>query len=511
MKKKLSPEETKTLSLMEQAEKNKREKLSKKLNYKDRQELEIDLIGAILNYPQKFFQVFNLAADAKDLFQNPNNLIIYKAILTYYNAYNSIPSISEITQILIQQDRWTKIENHFNESFANADFSPSPEVENILIRDTIEREIEKKINSLHNTEFRGLELAEYIREEFDDLILDKTEKYAKDHRSNREKVDQTLKMIYEIKRGESNLYIPSGLSNLDHIIGGFPKAHLTIIAARPGGGKTAFALQLRRNFSENGYKPGFLSLEMTTDEIMIRDLSHLTKIDSHRMETGHLSDDEYKQILRASDVLAKDNFVIDDGGSQTTEKIRSTIKNWMATKKVDIVLIDYLTLIRTSYGAERRDLEIGRLSSDLREFAKAHNIPIIILSQLNRESEKRNDKRPYLTDLRESGQIEQDAKLVLFLYRPMHWGINPFEEESREFKHIQEFRYETISREDLKPEEYLECIIGKNRSGKTGAVPLRYIRNIHTFEPVKTIPKNNYFNNRTEEVEEERFLEKMPI
>ena len=511
MSQKLTAEESKALSQMGYAEKLNREKLSKKLKDKDRIELEKDLIGAILNNKERFFQIHNLAANTKDLFRNANNQIIYEAILSYYYQQNSIPSIDEVAQILIKEGHWEKIHNYFIKSFNGENISPSPDVEDILIRDSIDREIEKKINSINKLDIRGIDLAEYIRGEFDDLILDKTEKYAKDHRSNREKVDHTLEIIHNIKQGEANLYIPSGISNLDKVIGGFPKAHLSIIAARPGGGKTAFALQLRRNFSEQGYKPGLLSLEMTTDEIMIRDLSHLTKIDSHRIDTGKLSDEEYTKILRASDVLAKENYAIDDAGSQTTQKIRSTIKNWIATKKIDIVLIDYLTLIKTSYGAERRDLEIGRLSSDLREFAKAHNLPIIILSQLNRQSEARTDKRPYLTDLRESGQIEQDAKLVVFLYRPMNYGIDPFTVNLDSFKSIQANTYETLQRAALTPEEYLEVLISKNRSGKTGTVPLRYIRHTHTFEPVTVLPKNIQFDNSTKKVSEDRFLEEFPI
>jgi replicative DNA helicase len=277
--------------------------------------------------------------------------------------------------------------------------------------------------------------------------------------------------------GKTSDYIPTGFKYLDKKIIGFHKKSISTIASRPGMGKTALLLQLKRNLTSAGYKVGIISLEMDSDSLFVRDLSAMSKIDSMNMESGRLSQDDYENLEIVADDIASNNYSVDDSPRQTVKTVMNTINKWKIQDGIDIVFLDYLTLLKSAgndkYG--RFDLEIGKMTEELRVFSKETGTPIVILSQLNREVEKRNDKRPQLADLRESGSIEQDSRLVMFLYRPYYYGIDYTKEENHE-------DYYTDEQKLIEPAEYLEIIIAKNRGGLTGRVPLQYLREVHTFK-----------------------------
>jgi replicative DNA helicase len=188
-------------------------------------------------------------------------------------------------------------------------------------------------------------------------------------------------------------------------------------------------------------------------------------------------------IQSEAEKLKSDNYVIDDNSFQTPQSIKATLRRWIANKQIDIVFIDYLTLIKVNYGKMRNDLEIGALSQELREFAKETKLPIVMLSQLNRVVESRIDKKPFLSDLRESGSIEQDANLVMFIHRPAYYGINPY---SSDYENM-ELTCNNIS---VDAEDIASIIIAKSRNGQTGTVPLQYIPKYHLFNDIEI--RNQY-------------------
>ncbi|MGE5402331.1 MAG: DnaB-like helicase C-terminal domain-containing protein, partial [Ignavibacteriales bacterium] len=300
---------------------------------------------------------------------------------------------------------------------------------------------------------------------------------------NAETGDEVMQEIRKTMEGVSDEYIRTGITSLDRQVIGIPKRHLTVIAGRPGMGKTAFMLQIARNIMDQGYKVGIFSLEMEVQSLWVRNLSEATDIDSLRIEDGKLNAEEYVRLKAASEKYRRDNYIIDDSPSQTPEQIKARINLWKTRGKADVIMIDYLTLINTNYNKERYDLEIGSLARDLRIFAKKTCTPIIILSQLNREPERRQNRKPQLSDLRESGTIEQEAKLVLLLHRPWVYGIDPY--EGSRFSHY------TKGGERLKPEEYMEVIIAKARNGRIGFAPVRYIPEVHRIEAVTTREHGN--------------------
>lgn len=444
------------------------------LDKKDRQKLEITLLVNIQNNSDYFLQLYNKGYSDLDLFTKLLNRGYYQIQKECYENKNLTPNKPDFYNYLI------KNHSEYKEYYENLIMEGKPtdetDTEYYLIEDTIEREVNQSYSRAKKY-LTGLKFAEDLQENISDIITEKYHSYIVKEKNNREMIEELFR---EIEQGGSGNYIETKIQQLDEKIGGIPKGHLSIIAARPGMGKTAFMLQLKRNLIEQGYKIGIISIEMSAKELMIRELSSINQIDSLDIEKTRLSQSQIDDMKKNSVPLLKENYIIDDSSSQTVETVKATVRKWKQNKGIDIVFVDYLTLIHTET-KERYDLEIGRLCSNLRGFAKAEGLPIVLLSQLNRMVESRANKRPKLSDIRESGQIEQDAKVVMFLYNPSQYGIDPKTDNSFYDK------LRTIEGEEVPPKEYSEIIVAKARGGNTGIVSIRYIKNIHTFENLTTV------------------------
>jgi replicative DNA helicase len=445
------------------------------LSQSDRNRLENQIINAMLVYENFFLKIYDLNPNADDLFLNVSNREIYEAITEYY-VERGYPTLPDVFNQLILKNAAEETKQHFSKNISSADPTADFNIVFRLIEDTIEVRTRNSIKLIEKKNLSGLDYSQSLREEVDKIILEKFECYKRDTRSNEEKVNDLLKTIEQTREGKSSDYLKTGFHKIDEAIIGFPKSHLTVIAARPSIGKTSFMLALKRNLVEQGFRPLVISIEMTADQLLLKDLSAYTEIDSLDIESGKLTDPELKKLHDAANLVSKENYFIEDSGSWTIERIKATVRRYLIKQQIDIVFLDYLTLINTPSRKDRFDLAIGELTGALREFAKETGLPIVILSQLNREVEKRSDKRPQLSDLRESGSIEQDAKTCLFLYRPSNYGIDPFASTGNEFK--------TKDGQSLKAEEYFEVIIGKARNGKVGITTLQYIPKYHKFENV---------------------------
>lgn len=268
--------------------------------------------------------------------------------------------------------------------------------------------------------------------------------------------------------------IPTDFYDLDANLNGLQKSDLIILAARPAMGKTALALNIAQNVAIKANIPvAIFSLEMSKHQLIQRMLCSEAEVDSQRLKTGNLQNKDWEKIVKAMDDIAKAPIYIDDTPGSTLTDIRAKCRRLKMEKKdLGLVLIDYLQLIESS-GREERMQQISAISRGLKILAKELDVPVLALSQLSRAVESRNDRRPMLSDLRESGSIEQDADIVMFIYRDEYYKKNDEDEE------------DIASRAAAKGES--EIIIAKHRNGSIGTVKLLFQDNITKFKnPIKT-------------------------
>jgi replicative DNA helicase len=256
--------------------------------------------------------------------------------------------------------------------------------------------------------------------------------------------------------------VPTGFTMLDKILGGLHKGSMYTIAGRPGMGKTAAAITIAHNAADKyGAKVAIFSLEMSKEELTNRLLSMSTSIDSHRLQMGQLYEDEWPILMEAANELSQVPIYIDDTPGASVTAIRTKARRMHAEHGLDLIVIDYLQLMmgNSSKGkqAENRQQEITQISMAIKNLARELDIPIIALSQLSRAVEQRADKRPMLSDLRESGSIEQDSDVVMFIYREDYYD------------------------EDTEKQNIADIIVAKHRHGSTGTVSLFFRKELTQF------------------------------
>ena len=254
--------------------------------------------------------------------------------------------------------------------------------------------------------------------------------------------------------------VPTGYHMLDEKTSGLQPSDLIVIAGRPSMGKTALALNIAQNAGiQTGIPVGIFSLEMSKEQLSLRMLSSEARIDSSRMRGGFLSESDLARINRAAGTLYDLPIYIDDSPAISALEIRAKARRMKMEKGLGLVIVDYLQLMRGRASAERRDLEISEISRSLKALAKEINIPVVALSQLNRKVEERSNKRPVLSDLRESGAIEQDADVIIFIYRD-----------------------EVYNKKEGEADRTSEIDVAKQRNGPTGTVKLTFLDYCTRFE-----------------------------
>lgn len=255
--------------------------------------------------------------------------------------------------------------------------------------------------------------------------------------------------------------VPTGFTQLDHKTSGLQGSDMIILAARPSMGKTALALNIARNAAIDGNVPvAIFSLEMSKESLSERLLCAEARVDSGRLRGGFLNPEDWNRITEAASVLSEAPIYIDDSPDISATSIRTKSRRLKMDKDLGLIIIDYLQLMKGRASSERRDLEISEISRALKLLAKELNVPVLALSQLNRKLEERSDKRPQLSDLRESGALEQDADVVAFIYRD-----------------------EVYNKDENNPNRgTAEVIIAKQRNGPTGIIPLTFLGQHTRFE-----------------------------
>jgi len=284
-------------------------------------------------------------------------------------------------------------------------------------------------------------------------------------------VIQAKNRIEEISKQEGLSGVSTGFEKLDRLTSGWQPSDLVIVAARPGMGKTALALSMARNVSVQKKIPvAFFSLEMSSVQLITRLISSETGLSSDKLRTGKLADHEWQQLnIKVSD-LESAPLYIDDSAALTIFELRAKARRLASSHGIKLIIIDYLQLmnIGSSNKAGNREQEISTISRNLKALAKELNIPVIALSQLSRAVETRGGtKRPILSDLRESGAIEQDADIVSFLYRPEYYGITEWDDDMK-----------------TPSEGQGEFIVAKHRNGALDSIKLKFVANLGKFEDI---------------------------
>ncbi|HHC72016.1 MAG TPA: replicative DNA helicase [Thiotrichales bacterium] len=253
--------------------------------------------------------------------------------------------------------------------------------------------------------------------------------------------------------------IPTGFTDFDQMTSGLQDSDLIIIAGRPSMGKTTFAMNIAEHAAIRAGKPvAVFSMEMPGEQLAMRLMSSLGRIDQHRVRTGRLEDDDWARLSSAVSILAEAPLFIDDTPALSPTELRARARRLKREHGLGMIVIDYLQLMQVPGGGENRATEISEISRSLKALAKELDVPVIALSQLNRSLEQRPNKRPVMSDLRESGAIEQDADLIVFIYR------------------------DEVYKEDTQDKGIAEIIIGKQRNGPIGTVRLTFLGQYTKFE-----------------------------
>jgi replicative DNA helicase len=271
----------------------------------------------------------------------------------------------------------------------------------------------------------------------------------------------TMERIETLQRsGKAITGVPSGFVDLDSLTSGFQASELVVVAARPSMGKTAFCLNIAAHAASEGQGVAIFSLEMSKESLVQRMLTATARVDSHRVRQGTLRDSDFTQLARAAGILQTYQLWIDDTPSLALLEMRSKARRLKIDNDLRLIIVDYLQLMRSPEYAENRVQEISDISRSLKALARELEIPLIALSQLSRASEQRGgERKPILSDLRDSGAIEQDADLVIFIHRPEYYD-----------------------REDESKRGVAEVMLAKNRNGPTGDVQLRFVREYTRFD-----------------------------
>ena len=295
----------------------------------------------------------------------------------------------------------------------------------------------------------------------------------------------TMRYIEEMKaRGNSVLVgVDTGFGELNRMTTGFGKGDLVIIAARPAMGKTSLALNMVQNLIRQGKGVAFFSLEMPAEQLMLRLLSIETAIPLQKLRVGDMNDEQWSKLGVAVDRMQSSKLFVDDHGSVNVNQLRSKLRKLKGKHpEIEIAVVDYLQIM-SGTGTRDRHLEVSEMSRGLKMLARELEMPIVALSQLNRGLESRNDKRPMLSDIRESGSIEQDADIILFVYRD---DVYLYKEEKEREKAAKAEGKEFTPTYIEKDNEEAEIIIGKQRNGPTGHVKLLFEKKLTRFVDVPT-------------------------
>lgn len=409
---------------------------------------EQELLSGILNNPLMLPEIIN-QIEVQDFYIYAHR-IIYTAVCSLFSEGKEM-NLSQLIET-IGKDNLDNIGGvtYLTELIINVVNIRAEEHISILKDKSFRRKVinmfSRVIDHMHNDRTKALNVVQKAV----DFVINENKCSSYIYKDD-ELLEKTIDEIEErVKSGGEIPGMKTGLRAFDRNIGGLQKGELNIIAGRPSIGKTLFALNLADGLGENNYKTLLCELEMTEKAIGMRRLSYNSHVEVEKMKFGKLSEDEIKKIFDATNMLSsRNNMFTDCTPEQSLFTIRAKSKSIKHLHELDAIIIDHLNLMNICK-RETRDLAIGEVTRGLKCLAKELDVCVILICQLSRAVEQRNDKRPMLSDLRESGNIEQDADMVMFLYRDEYYN-----------------KY-------TKEPGIMECIIGKHRNGRIGTIKFRY-------------------------------------
>lgn len=431
-------------------------------------EAEKSVLGALMLDKDAIIKVANLIRMG-DFYKDTHN-IIYEAIVELYEKREPIDVLSLSNRLEEKNQLDTIGGSSYLASLANSTPSSSNIVHyaKVVQKKSTLRKLISTASQIVEMGYNESEDVEKILDEAEQKLFSVSQKYIKqDFVPIKSILESAFERIDELHKGDHKLRgVPSGFPDLDNILAGFQKSDLVILAARPSIGKTTLALDLARQIAVSQKVPiGIFSLEMSSDQLVDRMLAAQSGVDLWRLRTGRLKsgdqDDDFERIGEAMGVLSEAPIFIDDAGSANVMEMRTMARRLQSEHQVGVIIIDYLQLMEGRHGGDNRVNEISEISRALKQLARELNIPVIALSQLSRAVESRSPQIPKLSDLRESGSIEQDADIVMFLYR-----------EDRE-------------KPDTPNKNIVEIHIAKHRNGPIGKISLYFNENSTTFKSLE--------------------------
>lgn len=434
-------------------------------------EAEMSLLGSIMLDKDAIIKVADLVRPG-DFYKEDHNFI-YETILELYEKREPIDVLSLSNRI----DEKKRLDDVGGSSYLASLVNSVPSASNIahyaklVQRKALLRRLIGAASSIVEMGYDESEDVQKVLDEAEQKLFAVSQKYIKqDFIPIKSVLETAFERIDELHKSDQSFRgIPSGFPDLDNMLAGFQKSDLLILAARPSVGKTTFALDLARQIGLHAKVPvGIFSLEMGADQLVDRMLAAQSGVDLWRLRTGKLSSEgpgnDFERISDAMGSLSEIPLFIDDSGSLNIMEMRTMARRLQAEHNLGMIIVDYLQLMEgRSRSGDNRVQEISEISRGLKQLARELNIPIIALSQLSRAVESRPDQIPKLSDLRESGSIEQDADVVMFLYR------------------------EDRVKPDTPNKNIVDVIIAKHRNGPVGKISLYFEDNATTFKSLERV------------------------
>jgi replicative DNA helicase len=413
-------------------------------------EAEQSVLGSILIDPQCLYSVLDRLKP--QYFYLPQHREIFSAMVSMFSQSSAIDIVTLLDEL--------KTGGVYDEAGGKTYLLQLAEIVPSVANVAAYAKIVQEKYYLRSLISASKEIITAASEEADDVraIMDAAEQKIYDIRQDKsadglkhikEIILEAYDRLHKISSEEKGRYLglSTGFAELDRVTTGLNRSDLILIAARPAMGKSAFALNIAQNVAKSGNKVAFFSLEMTREQNVTRMLSTEGLIDNTVLRTGELAGDDWVKLAQAADTLSKCEMYFDDTSGITVPEIKAKCRR---LKGLSLVVIDYLQLMSSGRRIENRVQEVSEMTRALKIMAKDLDVPVVTLSQLSRGTESRGDHKPMLSDLRESGSIEQDADIVMFLYREDYYQKN-------EENHNQ-----------------ATCIVGKNRHGAVGEIPLHW-------------------------------------
>ena len=426
------------------------------------EEAEAGIISAMFKDREVIQDIVQLVRDTD--FYKPENAILFKAILEIDESGQSVDLVT-MTNKLRKENLLEKAGGVFYLGQIAAAPSTVYNVKQyakIVQEKSTMRQLIRISDGIRNRCFDDAEPVESILDDAERLVLDISKQRQRNDVTRVDEIVPTnLEKIEEAAKQEDEITgIPSGFIDLDHMTNGWQRSDLIILAARPAMGKTALCLNMAANAAiDYNYPVAIFSLEMSKEQLVMRMLAAAARIDQKRLRTGQLNPDEWGAFLQKIGPLTSAPIYIDDTPAITIRELRAKARRLQSREgDLGLILVDYLQLMGGSGNSENRQQEVSEISRSLKALARELNVPIIALSQLSRTVEQTKDKRPQLSHLRESGSLEQDADIVLFIHREEYYN------------------------EDTDRRGIADVIIAKHRNGPTGTVELAFQNELTRFD-----------------------------